>query len=162
MKLVLFRHGERENAGTSNPPLSLRGLKQAECLAEWVRSGRLPPPSRLLCSPKIRTQLTFGALSKELGLNLQILNELDERVQIESHERFERRVRTALNSLEQASGVHYLCTHLDWLEVALRHIASDTDLTQDKYLNCWMPGHFMIFDTSSTPWIFEQMETLSL
>jgi phosphohistidine phosphatase SixA len=161
MKLVLFRHGEREKGGDSNPPLSGRGIKQANKLAVLVQEGKLSSPHRLLCSPRLRTQMTFAAVAKEMAAPIQALSELDERQNSESAEQFQRRVKNFLLQQNQLPGVAYLCTHLDWLEAAMFEIPCDTDLSQDRYMSSWLPGHFMIFEVNGDLWHLEKMETLT-
>ncbi len=166
MKLVLFRHAERENSGTSNPPLSARGIQQAKALVDLVQKSRLPLPQRLICSPKLRTHMTFIDLASHLKISLQIRPELDERSPIEDRKLFANRVRSTLGGLQQQTGAAslctFICTHVDWLEAAMQEITCETDLAHDRYLDCWAPGHFMIFDTSQALWTLEKMETLSL
>lgn len=154
MKLLLLRHAERESLSQSNPLLTARGVKQAEALQNLVQSGRIPPPHKLWASPKIRTQMTLAAVSKAHGLNVQIRGELDERMHPESPKDFRLRVGKFLQYCAHQEGTHFLCTHLDWVEVAMLEIASDTDLLQAKFQH-WHPGQYMYFSVQEGLWHLE-------
>lgn len=101
----------------------------------------------------------------EFQLPLQIRPELDEQMPLEDRKLFFNRIKSTLNGLNSAatpsaSDVTFMCSHVDWLEAAMRAINCDTDLTQERYVSCWAPGHFMVFDITHPLWIFEKMETL--
>jgi phosphohistidine phosphatase SixA len=77
MHIVLFRHAEREPMRATNPPLTAQGMRQAQALALLVKQGGLPAPTRLLVSPKLRTQQTFTPLSDSLGLDFALCPDPD-------------------------------------------------------------------------------------
>ncbi len=147
----MFRHAERENSGSSNPPLSSHGLKQAQKLVEDIDLNVLPRPSKLLCSPKLRAQQTFRQIESHLGIPLQIQPDLDERQSSEPIDLFTRRVQRFLNSFEGQAGVIYFVSHLDWIEEALRLIPSDADLLHDRY-QTWMPAQSLEFEYQDGLW----------
>ena len=66
MDLILWRHAEAEDGGTSLPDakrrLTVRGDKQAHDVAKWLKA-RLPKKTRILVSPATRTQQTAHALA---------------------------------------------------------------------------------------------------
>lgn len=66
MDLILWRHAEAEDGGTSLPDakrrLTARGDKQAHDVAKWLKA-RLPKKTRILVSPATRTQQTAHALA---------------------------------------------------------------------------------------------------
>jgi broad specificity phosphatase PhoE len=151
MQIFLFRHAERENSGAGNPPLSARGLKQAQELARLRESGVFPPAGKVLVSPKVRTHQTFGPLADGLGLEMVMTPELDERLSAESASQFASRVKRFVGYLERQTGVLYVCTHLDWIEEAMMVIPSDTDLLAEKF-QAWSPAQFIEFDVREGLW----------
>jgi len=152
MRILMFRHAERENSGSSNPPLSLRGLKQAEKLVEEIDLAILPRPTKLLSSPKLRAQQTFQQIENHIGTPLAVHPDLDERMSSETAEFFTRRVQRFLNSFEGQTGVIYFVSHLDWIEEALRLIPSDADLLQDRY-QTWLPAQSLEFEIQEGMWL---------
>ena len=68
MELVLIRHGEpewvRDGATVDNPPLTERGLSQAERLAEHLRDLEVDD---FFVSPLVRAQQTAAPLAAVLG-----------------------------------------------------------------------------------------------
>lgn len=127
MKVVLIRHAVRPVHTFGDTSLSAEGHAQAEALVEAVTThGRLPRPTRLLASPKKRAQETLSPLARHFqGLaSYRVDERLDERRQGESAKEFERRVLGLLRELEETQrsnpGSHclYLCSHMDWLELA--------------------------------------------
>ena len=64
MELILWRHADAvDSLPDSERPLSDKGLKQAERMADFLRS-RLPQHTRILVSPAKRAQQTALALTK--------------------------------------------------------------------------------------------------
>lgn len=155
MRLVLFRHAERESTGGANPTLTRRGIDQAEKILAAVKSQRLPNPQQLMVSPRLRTQQSLGPLSLELKLPLQILPELDERQNAESAFQFTQRVQNFLQRCAQTQATLFMCTHLDWVEEALRWIPSDSDLLQPLYQS-WQPSQFMSFQVEGGLWTLQE------
>lgn len=159
MRVYLLRHGERQNSRSltsqSDPGLSARGLKQAEAIAAKVSKGDWDQPDRVLCSPRLRSQLTLSPLSIQSSCNLQILTALDERTSEETAAQFTNRVRKFLHDLESLPGVNYLCSHLDWIEEAMISIPSSADLLKSQY-HIWEPGSFMVFDLVDGIWEFRK------
>ncbi|MGE0679964.1 MAG: histidine phosphatase family protein [Candidatus Binatia bacterium] len=65
MDLILWRHAEaEEGAPDAARRLTKKGERQAEKMAEWLRS-RIPKSTRVLVSPAARTRQTAAALSSE-------------------------------------------------------------------------------------------------
>jgi broad specificity phosphatase PhoE len=68
MEIVLIRHGEpgweRDGLAVDNPPLTERGRRQAECLAEALRDE---PFDEVLVSPLVRARETAEPLLRALG-----------------------------------------------------------------------------------------------
>lgn len=159
MKLLLFRHAERENIGQGNPRLTARGQKQASLLANLINQGKLPKATRMMVSPRIRTHMTFEPAARELSLNLQERIELDERQSSEQASQFHSRVENFLNACAREPGVTYLCTHLDWIEEALILIPSDSDLLKPQY-QTWAPGQHMVFEIIDGLWKLEEFRSL--
>jgi broad specificity phosphatase PhoE len=156
MRIIMFRHAERENSGGTNPPLSLRGLRQAEKLVDEIDLQSLPRPTKLLSSPKLRAQQTFQQIQNKLGVDLQTFADLDERQRIESPAAFTRRVQKFLTLLEAQVGVVFFVTHLDWIEEALRLIHADVDLKTDRFQG-WPPARSIEFEIQDRHWIFQEL-----
>lgn len=148
----MFRHAERENSGSSNPPLSSRGLIQSAKLVEEIDLTILPRPTKLFSSPKLRALQTFQQIRDKLGVDLQIHADLDERHNFESAEAFSRRVQKFLNLLEHTPGVIFFVSHLDWIEEALRLIPSEFDLMSEKY-QAWHPAQSLEFEIRDGLWV---------
>lgn len=75
MDLILWRHAEAEDSvPDAARKLTMKGQKQAEKMAAWLRA-RVHQPVRLLVSPATRTQQTAQAFSsafetvKDVGLH---------------------------------------------------------------------------------------------
>lgn len=70
MEIVLVRHGEpewvRDGLNVDNPPLTERGRRQADCVAESLRGEVF---DEIWVSPLIRAQQTVGPLAHERGLD---------------------------------------------------------------------------------------------
>ena len=65
MELILWRHAEAEDGvPDSARKLTDKGLKQAQVMAEWLKS-RLPKNTRIIVSPTKRTQQTAAALGDD-------------------------------------------------------------------------------------------------
>jgi phosphohistidine phosphatase len=68
MDLILWRHAEAREALDGEPdlqrPLTPRGLKQADRMAEWLNRF-LPESTRILVSPSLRTRQTADALDRK-------------------------------------------------------------------------------------------------
>jgi broad specificity phosphatase PhoE len=160
MRILMFRHAERENSGTSNPPLSTRGLLQAQKLVQEIEQGLRPRPNKLFSSPKLRAQQTFQQIESFLKMPLLIQPDLDERQNFESFTLFQRRIQKFLHSLESQNGTIYFVSHMDWLEEALRLISSDTDLSEEKF-QIWLPGQCIEFDWQDGLWLNPILRSLA-
>lgn len=145
MKFVIFRHGEKSNE-SHDPSLNIEGFKQAENALKLLVESRLPRPSKIYTSPKIRTQQTLKPIADFSKLKLNPTPLLDLRQNNETPKDFRLRVQEFLVGfqLELLSCV-YICTHQDWIEEFLSIIESSTDLTQSKY-NFWPSGQYMVFE----------------
>lgn len=155
MRLVLLRHAEKAPLLTlSSPPLSAEGEKQAQKLLEFVRQGKLPPPHKICCSPKVRSRQTLQPLADEFDIENVEIAELDERRNNETYDQFRERVQKLLERAETFDKTTYLCTHLDWIEEALAIIPADSDL--GSYQN-WGSGQFMVFQIEHRqPWQLQE------
>ncbi len=146
MRLVLFRHAEKQHDGTANPKLSAYGAQQALKLAQDVSVKNLPTPQVLMASPRIRTQQTLSPLAQNLGLKVSIYEPLNERLPNESVADFRRRIQELLVHTQmdyQKNECVYLCTHYDWIEEFLTIIECNTDLT--KYSQ-WSSAQWLWLD----------------
>ena len=148
LQIVLLRHATR-SAALDDSPLNIIGLAQAKDFADFVQRGeKLPPPTRLLVSPKLRARQTLGPLSYATGLELETLDALDERRERESAESFEERVLSIISHLATACGqtqqeAIYLCTHLDVLEAAA--LLWPTDFSEHEGGLPWSTLEYQVF-----------------
>jgi phosphohistidine phosphatase len=71
MDLILWRHAEARDAADGEDdlarPLTSRGIKQAQRMAEWLNRF-LPETTRVLVSPALRTRQTAEALGRKQRL----------------------------------------------------------------------------------------------
>jgi phosphohistidine phosphatase len=65
MELILWRHADAENSEPDlERALTARGRHQAQLVADWL-NVRLPPHTRILCSPAVRAQQTLEPLQRD-------------------------------------------------------------------------------------------------
>jgi phosphohistidine phosphatase len=65
MELILWRHADAENSEPDmERALTARGRHQAQLVADWL-NVRLPPTTRILCSPAVRAQQTLEPLQRD-------------------------------------------------------------------------------------------------
>ena len=76
MKLIYVRHGE---VAIPNGPLSERGIKQAEGTVDYIAPEN---PVKIYCSPQLRAKQTAEIIAKGLNLEVEVLQELNERMQV--------------------------------------------------------------------------------
>ena len=77
MDLILWRHAQAQLRASEDAPvdpqrdlarpLTPKGLRQAERVAEWLNQ-RLPDTTRVLCSPALRAQQTAAALGRRVRI----------------------------------------------------------------------------------------------
>lgn len=72
MELILWRHAEAEDGlPDATRKLTDKGLKQAQVMAEWLKS-RLPKNTRVIVSPSKRTQQTASALGGDYETTAEV------------------------------------------------------------------------------------------
>jgi alpha-ribazole phosphatase len=87
-RIYLIRHGETEGnaagrfVGSTDLPLSPRGMRQVRCLGELLPAGLGAPDAGTWCvaSPLLRAQQTAGVVAAHLGLSVNTdadLREID-------------------------------------------------------------------------------------
>ena len=76
-EFYLVQHGEKA-AGVEDPPLTKRGIVQAECTARFLRDRQI---DLLLSSPARRARETAAYLADQLGLPINIDRRLRERME---------------------------------------------------------------------------------
>lgn len=131
--------------------LSPHGEAQARSLPLLVQSGKLPSPTEIWVSPRIRTQQTMRELSLALQVPLQIRDELQERTEGESMQELKARTQQLSRELltqEQSNKVVYLCSHYDWLEVALLGFQLESHLLEIS----WSPGAYLHLKAEGQVW----------
>lgn len=154
MNLVLLRHATRspvpetgQGSGANEYPLNSVGLTQAEDLVGAVEQlGKLPPPTLIFSSPKLRARQTMTPLSKAFEVEIKIFDDLDERLDSESLSSFEKRVRGAYDILKShaANETVYFCTHLDVLETA--SALWPTDFSEREMAQSWSTLEYQVFN----------------
>jgi len=129
--LILLRHAARDFEADR---LSSDGHRAASQLDTLISDLKLPVPTALLSSPKLRTQMTLRFLADSHGVSTIVDPRLDERGPIEKAESFQARVadfladcdeEAATASKKQTGFVKVACSHFDWLEMASILISSD-------------------------------------
>jgi len=121
--LLILRHAHRSlsHPGLDNG-LSSKGREQARLILKLFKSffGR-PPKARLLSSPKKRCLETLRPIAKHTGLRTETDDRLVEQRPAETQSQFEDRVRRFVNEQRKAaSTLTVVCSHGDWVPVALR------------------------------------------
>jgi len=72
MELILWRHAEAEDGlPDATRKLTDKGLKQAQVMAEWLKT-KLPKNTRVLVSPSKRTQQTASALVSNYETTIEV------------------------------------------------------------------------------------------
>lgn len=157
MKILFIRHATRSLHGLGDVSLNSQGQQQAEYLAKMVAEGLLPTPSLLLTSPKKRARETFESLSMFSQVPVTVDERLDERRQNESGRDFEARVRSFLDDLtpegtmpRKHEGCVMICSHLDWLELAL--VLLPSTLSETEMTASWSNAEYRIFRYNDGLW----------
>lgn len=160
MKVVILRHAARSAHESGDSSLSAFGHLQAEALARAIApQGDLPAPTRLICSPKKRTQQTLKPLADVSQLDLVIESRLDERNSNETAREFEARIGALIDELSrprqplkpgEREPCVYLCTHLDWLNTAAVLIPSDA--TPEQLDRNWGNCEYLVFRLNDGLW----------
>lgn len=155
LKVILLRHAARSAHGLGDTSLNAIGQRQAQELTGLLApQGPLPIPTDLITSPKKRARETLQPLSAAVSLDLKIDARLDERHQNETGAEFKTRVAQALSELGAQAKADvlkpgtreatiYLCSHLDWLEIAMLLAPSDSRLDEDAAN--WSNAEYRIF-----------------
>ncbi|MBL0349280.1 MAG: histidine phosphatase family protein [Elusimicrobia bacterium] len=121
--LLILRHAHRSlsHPGLDNG-LSAKGREQARLILKLFKSffGR-PSNTLLLSSPKKRCLETLRPIAKLTGVRMGTDDRLLEQRPAETHNQFEDRVRRFINEQRKAaSPLTVVCSHGDWVPVALR------------------------------------------
>ncbi len=157
MDIILFRHAQKGLTPFDDPHLSPKGFKQAENIASLIEQEKLPRPTAIWVSEKIRTLQTLDKVSQLLTIKPEIKPELNLREDFETPNSFYLKVQNLIQALtlssynDCASKCLFLCTHYDWVEQAMRCIPSDTDLTSFEFSH-WGPAHYVHFRIEKGLW----------
>lgn len=149
MKMLMIRHAARSLHDLGDTPLSSQGRLQAEHLRQLIDEGQIPAPTELISSPKKRAKETLAELAMALELPVTIENRLDERHQNESAREFEDRVRSFLEEItsdeaaENREKCIAICSHLDWLELAI--VLLPSTLSENEIADSWSNAEYRIF-----------------
>lgn len=156
VQVVFFRHASRGGPGR-DPDLSAQGQQEAKSLGRSVgQPGRLPKPTLLWSSPKKRAQKTFFDIEVATGLRLQIVHDLDEAHDSESVSAFAERVHLCLEKFEllQPNDVLFVCSHSDWLEIAMRILPSDME--EELQTRGYACAEYRNFTYQEGLWIYQK------
>jgi phosphohistidine phosphatase SixA len=167
-QLILLRHAEKGITPFEDPHLTPKGFQQAENLLNEVRHQRLPTPTQLWASTKIRTTQTLQPTAQHFHLRTETTNLLNLRQSNESPSQFRERIeffykKMTLATAENltASSRHFVCTHYDWIEEAMTLINCDNDLNTFEFSH-WAPAQYIVFEIPSSlsePWKFIRLGT---
>lgn len=158
MDIVLFRHAQKGLLPFDDPHLSPEGFQQADNIATLVEQKKLPIPTELWVSEKIRTHQTFAVLGKNLAIPLNQKPELNLRNEFENQKSFFLKVKKLIQQIcvssqkDSNSACLFLCTHYDWIEEALHIIPSDVDLSTFEF-SLWGPAHHVHFKIKNGIWM---------
>lgn len=166
MIIVLIRHGHKGMIPFEDPSLTENGFKQAKALASLIQQKKLPTPTDLWASQKIRTSQTLSSLAEKFQLDISKKNELNLRMDNENQKNFRDRIQNLISSLSESSDSSsekciYLCTHYDWIEEAMSLIPSDTDLLSYQFSH-WSPAQYIIFEIQEQIWKYKQKGTAEI
>ncbi len=79
MEILLVRHGEpviaKSDHAPVDPELTSRGQWQAECLGDWLACEGI---DHIVASTRRRAQETAAPLARRLGLEVEVLDDIDE------------------------------------------------------------------------------------
>jgi phosphohistidine phosphatase SixA len=159
MNIVIFRHAQKGMLPFENPALSPEGFRQAEALSALVQEHKLPTPTEMWVSEKIRTRQTMQNIANTVRRPVVEKIELDLRQENETQKMFNSRVGVLVDSLSESSKGNaiaeciYICTHYDWIEEAMSLIPSDTDLASYQFAH-WGPAQFANFEVKGGLWKF--------
>jgi broad specificity phosphatase PhoE len=73
--LLLIRHAEQQTLREVDPPLSERGRRQAELLADRLVKS---PIAAVVSSPMVRARQTAAPLAQRLGVEVEVIDDLAE------------------------------------------------------------------------------------
>ncbi len=158
LEIVLFRHAVRNKFIEDEPQLSPYGLKQAHYLSEHRETLKLPKPTNIWVSPRLRAQQTMSPLSKVCGIALALKSDLDERKSNETMLDFRQRIDRLIKGLSAQNGVIYLCSHLDWIEEAMSFFETDSDLLNQPGAH-WSTAQFLELNYDFTNEIWRKIKT---
>lgn len=168
-QLILLRHAEKGITPFEDPHLTHKGFQQSEALLNEVQRHRLPIPTQLWASTKIRTSQTLQPTAQHFRLQAETTDLLNLRQSNESPSRFRERIelfckKITLSAAENsAPAIHFACTHYDWIEEAMTLINCDKDLNTFEFLH-WAPAQYIVFQLPSIfsePWKFIRLGTSS-
>jgi phosphohistidine phosphatase SixA len=138
LKLVLFRHGDKKLALSSDPDLSPKGLQQSQKLVEDIISKKISKPDVLIVSPRRRTGQTFQKVADHFAIELTTRKELDQQHTHESRSDFRKRIQGFLITLQldyTDEKTIYLCSHIDWVNEFMSIIETSADITKPQFHN---------------------------
>lgn len=148
MKLVIFRHAEKQSIASSDPDLSSRGFSQAHQIADQVRNKKISTPHVILASPRRRTTQTLQKVADDQKIKIQVKDLLDQRKSNESSTDFRKRIQEFLITLHldyPTPKTIFICTHIDWIEEFMSIVESSTDLNRTEFHH-FQPAQWVEFE----------------
>lgn len=149
MKIILLRHGTRDY-GVGDQPLNGEGLEEAH---ELAKNPELLKATHLFSSPKRRAQMTLEPLSQAISKPILIDENLDQHLSKEAEADFSQRVKNYLSGIEsriQPSDTYVICSHSDWLSVALSLIPTNELSAGDHFFQC---AEYACFELKDGLWV---------
>lgn len=119
--LILLRHSQRDPQDhSSDGGLSIEGWNQSRRTQKKLLEKLHSPPVRLISSPKRRCQESLQAFSEELGISIEIDQDLDEQGASEDSTSFRSRVQSFIEKFKGLKEDPVLiCSHGDWIPEAI-------------------------------------------
>lgn len=136
-------------------------MQQAMDLLENVKQSQISAPNQLWVSPRLRTGQSFQPLADNLGIPLQVHQELDEKHSGENRHQFRDRIDHFLQKAAAQEGVLFICSHYDWLEESLQLIPCETDLMHEIQSH-WSPLQYVALDYENGIYEFIESKRTSL
>lgn len=159
IQFILLRHAEKGITPFEDPHLTAKGFQQAQNILTLVQQNKLPQPTHIWSSQKIRTTQTLQPLAHYFSITEQKTQLLNLQQSQENTASFRQRIELFLTQLTESSShaqtshtqpaVHFACTHYDWIEEAMSLIPCDKNLNSFEFSH-WAPAQYIGFKYNST------------
>ncbi len=139
--LVLIRHAHRDTSRREQDNgLDDKGRDQAKALKRFFNerfsSDDFKKGLWLVSSPKFRCQETLSPIARDLGRTVDSHPDLNERSGREDEKTLSARVKRFLDEWRESKmSLTLLCSHGDWLPIAISHLLG---LADEPRKGCWL------------------------